>query len=123
VEDSKKHILVVDDQEMIADSFKRYLEHNGYRVSMAYDGISALDVAKHDPIDALITDFRMPGMNGQELLAELRKLQPELPAILVSAYTGEIAQDINRNTKLFSKPVILNRLLTTLSEMLSENLA
>ena len=79
-------LLVADDdrpqRDMLADS----LEMDGYSVLRAADGLEALAALKSDSVDLLLCDLRMPGLDGLELLAEARRLNPLLPAIVTTAY-------------------------------------
>lgn len=84
------HILLVDDEEAIVYVFKRYLERAGYRVTAAIDPNDALAVGSAGGVDMLVTDFRMPGMTGADLIARLRELHPGLPALIVTAYGAEV---------------------------------
>lgn len=84
------HILLVDDEEAIVYVFQRYLERAGYRVTAVVDPNEALAVGSAGGIDMLVTDFRMPGMTGAELIARLRELRPELPALVVTAFGAEV---------------------------------
>jgi DNA-binding NtrC family response regulator len=104
-----QHILVVDDEMQIGTLFKRFLELKGYRVSMASNGESALQISQRDQIEAVIPDFSMLRMKEDELLSELRKSHPGLPAIIVPGYLGE--RDLNDcQTAVFNKPVNLSML-------------
>lgn len=85
-----RHVLVVDDEEAIVYVFERYLSIAGHRVSVALSGEDAVRIFQDSPADVLVTDFRMPGMNGIELIAELRALSPTLPALLISANPVEV---------------------------------
>ncbi|MDQ9169150.1 response regulator [Oxalobacteraceae bacterium R-40] len=104
------HILVVDDEPVLADACKQYFEHFGYKVTVAYDGQTALDLYERHSVDALITDFRMPRMNGQELLTRIRQRKPTLPAIMVSGFPGDFRQSEDERTKVFAKPTRLHTL-------------
>jgi two-component system chemotaxis response regulator CheY len=110
VHESKvKHVLIVDDEEAIAYVFERYLGFMGYRVSVAGSGVDALRAFQADRPDAVITDYRMPGMNGDELLHRLRALAPELPAVLISANPIEVGPTLG-GVVFFAKPVSLEKL-------------
>jgi DNA-binding response OmpR family regulator len=111
------HILVVDDEPELTESYKEYFEYSGYKVTVAYDGQAALDIGKAQRIDALITDFRMPAMNGQELLMHLREIKPTLPAIIVSGNPCDFSQDEDIRTKVFIKPTRLPILAQCVKEM------
>jgi DNA-binding response OmpR family regulator len=81
-------ILVVDDEIEVAKSLRRVLRMAGFEVEIAIDGRSALaNFDAFDP-DLLITDFRMPVMNGAELVAEVGRRRPSLPCLVLSGYLG-----------------------------------
>ncbi len=65
-------VLVVDDDESIAEMLADLLGDEGYRVIVAYDGLSALDTARRERPAMILSDCMMPGMNGAQLLRELR---------------------------------------------------
>ncbi len=85
-----ERVLFVDDEPALVAIGVRALSRLGYKVTGAVTPAEALDVARADPssFDALVTDFTMPGMTGLELGAELLKLSPRLPMILLSGYGG-----------------------------------
>ena len=79
-------ILVVDDKEMMRDSVATLLGRRGHGVVAASGGEQALEkVAARRP-DVVVTDLQMPGMNGLELLEEIRKIDDALPVIFMTAY-------------------------------------
>ena len=81
-------VLVIDDEETVRMVATRMLEAKGFRVSTAADGVEALEMfqKKRDPIVAVLLDLSMPRMGGEEVLVELRKLQPDIPVIMSSGY-------------------------------------
>lgn len=112
------HILLIDDDEITAYAFQRYIESHGYTVTVAYDAETALKIVDKIKVDCLITDYRLGGMNGVELIGKLREVQPELPALVVSAYTDEIKID-DPKTQILRKPVSLELLVRGVQEVLS----
>jgi two-component system response regulator PilR (NtrC family) len=70
------------------DFLKILFENEGYEVSVMPDATAALDLAVQDPFDVVVTDIRMPGMNGLELLAKLKQHFPDLPVIMLTAYAS-----------------------------------
>lgn len=113
------HILVVDDERELTTLFQDFLEGIGYRVTVAHDGVAALEADLRDPVDAVITDLAMPGMGGRELVELLRARRPGLPAIIVSGYAGD--EDLGgRQTIVFSKPLSLALLMRRLGELLAD---
>jgi two-component system, NtrC family, response regulator len=84
----QQNILVVDDEtdirHAVRDTIEAYLEH--VSVFTANSGQNALELLKTQPVDLIITDYRMPGMNGIEFLNEARQMYPTVPAIMITAY-------------------------------------
>ena len=85
-------ILVVDDEEHIRLLFKEELEDEGYAVDLASNGLEALEKLKHSDYGVVVLDIKMPGMDGIQTLAEIKKINKDQPVILCSAY-GEFKQD------------------------------
>ena len=80
----QKHVLVVEDDNDILELLKLYLEASEFLVSVAYDGVEALDILKNEKIDLLIADIMMPRMNGYELIKSVR-VNSNIPIIIISA--------------------------------------
>jgi adenylate cyclase len=85
---SKIAILVVDDEPDVLDSIVDLLraELPGVQVWPAPDGPQALDILRRERLDAILSDYRMPGMDGLELLTKARQVAPDAARILVTAY-------------------------------------
>jgi len=79
-------ILVVDDEEIVRESLSGWLREDGYRVDVANDGPSALEKVKTDRWSILLVDLKMPGMDGLQVLEEVRRLQPESAVVIMTAY-------------------------------------
>lgn len=82
-------ILVVDDQEEILTSSRFLLEREGHTVITAMDGPTALHLFRQHQIHLLLVDYFMPGMNGEDLIKEIRKLDAEVQIVLQTGYAGE----------------------------------
>lgn len=80
------HILVVDDEANIRKVLKALLEQEGYFVSEAKDGVEALSLLKKEPFQTIITDLRMPNLDGMGFLEASLKLYPDIPIIIVTAH-------------------------------------
>jgi two-component system cell cycle sensor histidine kinase/response regulator CckA len=88
-----RHILLAEDEPLLRASLARGLEVAGYRVTMAADGETALAAFDADPAVALLlSDIRMPGMDGIELARRVRHKAPDLPVLLMSGYGDEQAR-------------------------------
>jgi CheY-like chemotaxis protein len=111
-------ILVVDDEEAILYVFERYLSIAGYDVSVANNGFEAVRAGEAGPLDLLITDFRMPGMNGIEVIHALRRLQPGLPALVISGNPIE-AGTMPEGVRFLNKPVSMSDLITRIPALVA----
>jgi two-component system, NtrC family, response regulator PilR len=83
---SKGKILIVDDEPNMRNILGTVLREQGYEIRAAADGIAALQMLKEAPADIVISDMRMPKLNGMELLHEIKRLYSELEVIMVTAY-------------------------------------
>ena len=81
-------ILVVDDELSMREFLRILLEKEGYQVSLAVEGTNALQLAQDQPFDLMISDIRMPGMSGLELLAQVKELQPDIGVIMITAFAS-----------------------------------
>ncbi|WP_152529094.1 HD domain-containing phosphohydrolase [Stutzerimonas azotifigens] len=101
-------LLLVDDEENILNSLRRVLRHEPYRLLLATSGEAALDVFEQQPVDLVISDARMPGMDGASLLATIQRRRPECLRILLTGYAdiGTTVKAINEGQiyRYISKP-------------------
>ena len=81
-------VMVVDDEEVALKALRRLLEKDGHQVSAYSDPGRALDRLAREPFDLLLTDLKMPGMDGLELLARAKRLAPGLEVILITGYAS-----------------------------------
>ncbi|HFE45641.1 MAG TPA: response regulator, partial [Nannocystis exedens] len=81
-------VLIVDDNHDLADNLAELLEQEGYAVATAYSGEKALVLAETDVFDTVLTDVRMPGISGVDLVKRLRGLNPETSFLLMTAYSS-----------------------------------
>src|SRR3954468_18410824 len=114
-----RRYLIVDDNRAFAENMAEILEDDGAQVTVVTGGAEAIEAARKTKFDALVTDMRMPVMGGASLVHEIRRGDPDLPAIVVTAYTGEDDLTSARNEGLLAvlpKPVPVPRLLELLRE-------
>src|SRR5258706_15934753 len=83
---SKGAILVVDDESEIREGLELLLTSEGYGVSSAEKGESGLGKLGEQPFDLLLLDVSLPDRNGLELLREVRRRNPDLPVVVITAY-------------------------------------
>ncbi len=91
--DTRKKILVVDDEESIHLLYREELEEEGYEVISAMTGEEGLKLFQKEKPDLVILDINMPGMDGIEVLRQMKQMKPDVPVILSSAYP-EYKQDL-----------------------------
>ena len=80
-------ILVVDDEKIVCESCKRILEEEGYEVETALSGREAFERMKENPFDIVITDLKMPGIDGMEVLRTFRKDYPDSIIIMITGFS------------------------------------
>ncbi|MCX5870775.1 MAG: response regulator [Deltaproteobacteria bacterium] len=89
-----KKILLVDDEEGIQLLYQEEFQDEGYEVISAFTGEEALEKFKSEVPNLVILDIQMPGMNGIEVLRQMKMIAPQLPIILSTAY-HEYKQDLS----------------------------
>lgn len=111
------NILVVDDEEMVRYVLTEKLCESGFSATAAVDGQSALELFRESAFDAVLLDLKMPGMDGIETLKELRRLDPNIPVIMVTAF-GDIATAVEAiklgADDFVEKPPQISRIVVTL---------
>ncbi len=83
---AKKKILVVDDEKIMRDSIREALSVSGYDVICAEDGIAARDILNRQEFDIVLSDIKMPGMSGIELLKYVKQINPDTLVIIMTAF-------------------------------------
>jgi len=89
ITDRKLSILLVDDEDLVRFATSEMIRELGHSVTQASSGAEALDhLAAGGRFDVLITDYKMPRMDGAELARRVREIQPSLPILVITGYTG-----------------------------------
>jgi CheY-like chemotaxis protein len=111
------HILLVDDEAPLLDLLGRYLERLGHKVDACLTPIEALKRYEEDPsrYDLVLTDLALPGMTGDQMLAQMRKRSPNMRAIISSGYPYE---PIGKWTRFLQKPFLPKMLAEQIEELL-----
>jgi len=119
-------ILVVDDEEGARDLFNTILTDEGYEVSLANGGEEALGLFKSGPFNLVITDIKMPIMDGLQLLQEIRKMGSKTDVIMVTAY-GEVESYLKAMSlgaaEYINKPIRIKELKQIVHKVLTEQRA
>lgn len=112
----KLRILTVDDHRMVANSLVDIFKVEGYEAEAAYSGSEALDIVKRGHFDCVLTDIKMPEMNGVELYRAIRAIQPELPVVFMTAYSELVQEGLEEGAvATLTKPLDIDLLLHFLS--------
>jgi CheY-like chemotaxis protein len=109
-------VLVVDDDPMVAQAARIMLEFLGHEVEVAKDANEGLDKAGKKRFDIVFTDYDMPGMKGDELALTLKRLDPERPVAMVTAYV-DVLGDTPAVDMAISKPFMLQHLRDAISTL------
>ena len=110
---TEETILVIDDEPAQREALAGHLSNRGYHVLAAESGASGMEILQQHLVDLVLTDYRMPDMNGQEVLLAARKINPEIEVIVITAYgTVDGAVDAMREgaCHYLEKPVDLDEL-------------
>jgi excisionase family DNA binding protein len=84
--EAEARILVIDDDETICSLFKDTLDDAGYKVTAVTDSYEGLELVKNEDYDLVFLDLKMPGLDGAELLGQIRAVKPEMPVTVVTGY-------------------------------------
>ncbi len=119
-----RKIAIVDDEPMIRSLLERLLKLAGYETTAYPDGASALDACQQEAFDLLITDLRMPGIDGFELMECLKSEKPALPVIILTAH-GDVDTAIEalrrKACDFITKPFDTCNILTSVRRILDRN--
>jgi DNA-binding NtrC family response regulator len=111
------NILVVDDEEGLRMTMAANLELEGFVVTEAENGFQALELAKQQPFDLVLSDMRMPQMDGLELMRQLKNVQPNTPVVLMTGFEREesIKNALSEGVfTVLTKPCDVTRVVQTL---------
>ena len=117
-------LLIVEDQEEMRHFLQEELREAGYEVIVTARGLEALDRLATTAVDVIITDLMMPGMKGDELLAQVRSRQPDIPVVIITAF-GSIESAVEAMKAgayhYVAKPFRIEQLLATIENALRES--
>jgi len=121
--DERFRILVIDDDESVRTTLSAILEDEGYKVDMAENGKKAIEKSNTDLYSVALIDFRLPDMEGTELLTALRETTPKTVKIMVTGYptVQNAIECVNKHADgYFVKPVDYEKLLSTIRKLIQK---
>ncbi len=113
-----KRILLVEDEPQALSALRMLLEIDDHHVIEAGDGQAALEKFKPDQVDLVLTDFRMPRMNGGELTARVKELAPSVPVIVVTAWPQDLQACRTQPDHVLVKPYTFSDLRQAIARLL-----
>jgi DNA-binding response OmpR family regulator len=122
-EATRPRVLVVDDEASIRDLLSRTLSLAEYDVDEAPDGQVALERMRQQPYDLLVTDLKMPGLDGLSVIREAKRFNAELPVIIITGFSSESSaiDAVNLGvTGYLTKPFRVPRVLAAAARALGE---
>jgi CheY-like chemotaxis protein len=116
-------VLLVEDEPTLARVLERVLSEGGYEVTLCDDGLDALDMVRRGAtrIDVVVSDVGLPGLRGDKLAAEVRRVRPTLPVLLLTGYSSAVApgnEEALGVAAVLEKPVTIEDLLAAVRDAL-----
>ena len=117
----KRSILVVEDDSLFLWTLEHFLKQEGYDVCPAKTAELALEMAQKRSFDVVISDYHLPGLNGSDMIKQLKSLSPRTKAVLISAYQKEETggNDGRLLNAYMNKPIELCNLKKVLHDLTS----
>ena len=114
-------VLLVDDERDLAETMAKRLNRRGYQTLCVFSGREALALLANEQVDVVVLDVRMPGMDGIETLAAIKKLSPDMEAVLLTGHVpGESRPQApaTEGIDILLKPVEMHDLLKAIDKAL-----
>lgn len=124
METQRLRIMVIDDEKVVGDMLRIHLTKHGFTVETFLDAASALRRLSEERFALIITDFKMKGMDGMELLKTVKALYPDIHVIMITAFAHlDTAIEAFRGQvhDFFPKPFKIKELLESVERALSQN--
>ena len=118
-----KSIMIIDDEKIVGDMAKLSLEQDGYEVETFLNGESALARLQEKPFAVVVTDLKMKGIDGLEVLRTVKKLYPKTVVIMITAFANlDVAIEALRDDvhDFFPKPVKIKELKASIQRALEK---
>jgi CheY-like chemotaxis protein len=123
MDDGKNRILIVEDDEEMRALLSDMIEEEGYKTASVNNGSEAFRKLAKESFDLIITDIRMPGLTGLDILPGIKKLQPDAPIIVITAFGSEEVQRkaLEKGAQAYlEKPIHFQELRTLIHDMFSK---
>ncbi len=114
-----KNILVVEDEPASLECISHFLRKQGYAVREARDGAEAIELIDNSQFDLVLSDIRMPRVDGVALATNILSRVPTIPIILMTAVPFELTRSLGYNVPCLSKPILLDELRTSVQTALA----
>lgn len=118
MEKHKAIILCIDDDGAGLEARKELLEISGYEVLSAQSGEQGLGLFVSHPVDAVVLDYKMPGMNGDRVASQMRRAKPDLPILMLSGYSELRRNELTCADAFLSKGESWSTVVSTLDRLL-----
>lgn len=121
-ESSRALVLVVDDDQTLCDTVKDFLSEKGYRVSVAHDGDTAVQMTWENNFDIMLIDMNLPPINGLETYISIRDIRPGAVVIIITGYSKEMGNLVQRALRenaytCLEKPIDMDELSSLLEQI------
>lgn len=120
MEDRKLKILIVDDEDGLRLSMAGIIEMEGHEVFDASNGHDAIELAKQHSFDLAFFDIKMPGINGVETFKQIKKINPKMISVMMTAYAVQhlIQEALNEGAyACISKPFDMEKIMETIKDI------
>jgi two-component system cell cycle response regulator CpdR len=114
-----RRILVVDDEPWSLEFISRFLRKEGYEVTEASDGAEAVELIKNSRFDLVLSDVRMPRLDGVALAMHIRSRVPTIPIILMTGVPFDLTEKLGYHPPCLSKPLSLDELRSNIQRALT----
>lgn len=118
-----KGILIVDDQQGIRMLLNEVFKKEGFTTYLAANGFDAIKIAQENALDCVLLDMKIPGMDGLEILANLKKDHPHLPVMMMTAYVEQHMMEKANELgviKYFTKPFNIFEVRDEVNKLVAE---
>jgi CheY-like chemotaxis protein len=119
MEKQKAIILCIDDDGAGLEACKELLEISGYEVLTAQTGEQGLGLFVSHPIDAVVVDYQMPGMNGDRVARQMRRVKPDVPILMLSGYSELSLKELSCVDAFLTKGESWSTVVSTLDRLLN----